>query len=523
MRKVKAFLPASVFLVVLLSIFLPGPAGVFAASGGTAPDLEEGIRQYQAENYEEAIEILGKYRRRDPASSLAAFFLGMAYKQANDVPAAEGHLRDAATLPPPVKQAPVELIDVLYQQGKLEEARQWIAVAEGNNLFPAKVAFLKGMIAAAEGRYQQAVEAFDQAKKLDAAYTQSADLQIGVCYMNMRKYDLAKQRFQTAITQDPLSDLGSFARRYQDLVEERSFLERPLRITIGLMAQYDNNILSEPTWNGFWYQRTGTDFWERDEKSFKYLTTARLDYVPILTGPFTFNASYAAAASFQEKYSTSYDLVANTISANPGFNFGRFMMVLAGNYTQVMKRNPSYQRYSENYTVGPLLRYMPAPNHVLEVSAGYAGKNYFEAVAQPQLWDQSSRGLDSYLSWYWMFGNSGGLLNLRYGFSTESANGAYFDNRGHRFTANFMTPKYWKIRAQLGGEMFLQEYQNPNATFDNVKRSDQTYTLTAGLYWDINRYLTIIAPQYMKTRVFSNIFLYDYDRDVYSVGLELRF
>jgi tetratricopeptide (TPR) repeat protein len=507
----------AVVLVVGLFFFLP------YAFCQTSPGLQEGIRQYQAENYEEAIEVLTKTRKQDPASSVAAFFLGMAYKQANDIPAAEPHLKDAAELPPPVREAPVELIDVLYRQGKLDEAKKWVAVAESNNIFPAKVSFLKGMIAAAEGQYQPAIEAFENAKKLDPAYTQSADLQIGVCYMNLRKYDMAKQRFQTAITQDPLSDLGSFARRYQDLVEERSFLERPLRVTIGVLGQYDTNVLSEPTWNEAWFKRTGVDFWARDEKSLKLLTTARLDYVPLLKGPFTFNASAAAAAGFQEKYATSYDLIANTFSANPGLIFGRFQINLAGNYTHVMKRNPSYTRYSENYSIGPLLRFLAAQNHIIELSAAYAGKNYFETIAQPELWDQSATGLDSYLSWYWMFGNGGGLLNLKYGFSHESARGAYFDNQGHRFTANFMSPKLWKVRAQAGGEIHLQNYQNANATYDNTKRSDQTYTVTAGLYWDINRHLTIIAPQYVKTRVFSNIFMYDYDRDVYSIGFELRF
>ena len=507
----------AVVLVLGLFFFLP------YAFCQTSPGLQEGIRQYQAENYEEAIEVLTKTRKQDPASSMAAFFLGMAYKQANDIPAAEPHLKDAAELTPPVREAPVELIDVYYREGRLDEAKKWVAVAESNNIFPAKISFLKGMIAVSEGQYQQAIDAFENAKKLDPAYTQSADLQIGVCYMNLRKYDMAKMRFQTAITQDPLSDLGSFARRYQDLVEERSFIERPLRVTIGALGQYDTNILSEPTWNETWFKKTGIDFWNRDEKSFKLLTTARLDYIPILTGPFTFNASYATAAGFQEKYATNYDLWANTISANPGVTFGRFQINLAGNYTHVMKRNPSYTRYSENYSIGPLLRFLAAQNHIIELSTAYAGKNYFETVTQPELWDQSSTGLDSYLSWYWMFGNGGGLLNLKYGFNHDTARGAYFDSQGHRFTANFMSPRYWKLRAQVGGEIYLQNYKNANATYDNTKRSDQTYTIMAGLYWDINRHLTIIAPQYVKTRVFSNIFMYDYDRDVYSIGFELRF
>jgi tetratricopeptide (TPR) repeat protein len=513
--KKQALLISFTALVLMIGFTFP------EAFAQAPSSLQEGIRQYQAENYEEAIDILTKIRRQEPGLSMAAFFLGMAYKQANDMAAAERNLRDASTLQPAVKEAAVELIDVLYQMGKLEEAKKWIGVAEKNDIFPAKIAFLKGMIFAAEGRYQPAIDAFEHSKKMDATYTQSADLQIGVCYMNLRKYDMAKQRFQTAITRDPLSDLGSFARRYQDLVEERSFLERPLRVTLGVMQQYDTNVLTEPSWNEVWRNRTGVDFWERDEKSFKTLSSLRLDYVPIFTGPFTFNASYAASSGFQEKYSTSYDMIAQTLSANPGLTFGRFMLNLAGNYTYIFKKSPGYSPYSENYSIGPLLRFLAAPNHILELSVAYAGKNYFEQVAQPELWNQSTTGLDSSLSWYWMFGD-GGLLNLKYSFNSDSAKGAYFDSRGNKFTANFMTPFIWKpLRLQIGGEYYLQGYLNANATYDNVKRNDQTYSGTAGLYWDINKNITLIM-QYVKTRVFSNIFMYDYNRDVYSIGIELR-
>lgn len=510
-------------LLCLSALFCLYFLGISDALCQSPPTLADGIKQYQSENYEEAIDILTKVRKLDPKSTMAAFFLGMAYKQTNNMAAAEQNLKDATISQPAIKEAAVELIDVLYQLGKLDEAKTWIGVAEKNNIFPAKIAFLKGMISSSEGKYQPAIEAFEQSKKLDPAYTQSADLQIGVCYVNLRKYDMAKARFQTAITQDPLSDLGSFARRYQDLVEERSFLERPLRVTLSALGQYDTNVLSQPTPNEYWKNRTGIDFWSQDKASSKLQTTARLDYVPILTGPFTFNASYAAAAGFQEKYSTSYDLIANTISANPGLAFGRFMVNLAGNYTHVMKRDPGYTRYSENYSVGPLFSFLAAPNHILEASAAYAGKNYFAAISQPELWDQSTTGLDSYLSWFWMFGNGGGLLNLKYGYTNDSARGAYFDNQGHRFTANFMTPLFWKpLRLQLGGDIYLQGYKNENATYDNVKRSDQTYTGTAGLYWDLSKNITLIT-QWVGTWVNSNIFIYDYSRHVFSAGFELRF
>jgi len=89
------------------------------------PTLQEGIEQYRQENYEEAIEILTKvWGEQEPQSPVAAFFLGMAYKQVMDYPQASVHLEAAVTLTPRVKEALLELADVMYQLGKLEEAKK---------------------------------------------------------------------------------------------------------------------------------------------------------------------------------------------------------------------------------------------------------------------------------------------------------------------------------------------------------------------------------------------------------------
>lgn len=226
---------------IVLFLFLP------PAFAQLSPTLQEGIRQYQQENYEEAIEIFTQLRQQEPASSQAAFFLGMAYKQVMDYAKASANLQDAVTLSPPIKEALVELIDTLYQTGKLDEAKKWVGVAEKEGISPARTAFLKGLILSKENNNREAVVAFEKSKQLDPAFTQAAEFQIGVCLIKDRKLDLAKARFQAVITHDPLSDLATFARQYQDMVEERLYLERPLHLTIGVFAGYDTNIVSKPT------------------------------------------------------------------------------------------------------------------------------------------------------------------------------------------------------------------------------------------------------------------------------------
>jgi len=140
--------------------------------------LKKGIEQYKEENYEEAVEILKKAREEDPASSTAAFFLGLAYKQVTDYPSAAVNLRDAVTLTPKIKEALVELIDVLLQLDELEEARQWIETAEKENIAPPKTAFLKGLLLKKEEKNLEAVKSFEKAKSLDKSLSQAAEFQI---------------------------------------------------------------------------------------------------------------------------------------------------------------------------------------------------------------------------------------------------------------------------------------------------------------------------------------------------------
>jgi tetratricopeptide (TPR) repeat protein len=533
----KTFLPF--LLTVLLLCFVPS-----AVLAQGPPALQQGIEQYKADNYEEALETFKKVRAENPASSEAAFWLGLTYKQMNNAAEALPNLEAATTLKPPVKEAVIELIDVLYQMGRIEEAKKWIAVAEQNNIYPAKTAFLKGMTLAKEGKHGEAVESFERSKKLDASYTSAADFQIGVSLMMERKFDKAQARFQAAITQDPLSDLAAYARRYSDIVEQRSFLERPLRFTVGVMGQYDTNFIQEPNAYVGVPQPLPGQIDIGKEYGYALATSARMDWVPALKGPWLFNAGVAVTSTLHERFiiaqngnvpSTNYDMFATSIYVAPGYDFGRAALNLSASYTSTLKRNPSYERYTDFYNIGPLFRVSltEAHNQLLEFYAGYAKKDYTNKF-NTQVWpyqdlinrdeeDQTGEGFNAYVSWFWLFRNTG-LLNLKYTYTKDHARGVNWDNEGHRFTANVIYPVWRALKLQLSGDAYLQDYDRPNtfAVFNGETRKDRTYTGTAGLTWEFNRYLSALV-QYTHIRAHSNLFLYDYTREIYAAGFELRF
>ena len=111
------------------------------AAADENPDLADGIRQYNLENYEEAITVLSTARQENLSSAMAAFFLGLSYKRSGDLRSAMPHFIDAATLKPPVKEAVVELIDGYRQLGMGKEAKVWIATAERENIYPGESRF----------------------------------------------------------------------------------------------------------------------------------------------------------------------------------------------------------------------------------------------------------------------------------------------------------------------------------------------------------------------------------------------
>lgn len=502
-------------LALVLTLFLQP-----SAFSQQSSSLQEGINQYRQENYEEAIGLLIKARQENPRSSVAAFFLGLAYKQVMDYPEAFKHLEDAVTLTPKIKEALVEVIDVALELNKLEEAKKWIGVAEEQGIARAKVAFLKGLMLSKEGKNMEAVESFEKAKSIDKTITQAADVQIAMCYLKERKLKKAKESFRAAVLKEPQTDLAGFARHYQDMVEERMFQERPFRFTLGVYGQYDTNMLQRWTENPLYPWKGG------DEKSGVLNSVFWVNYVPVLEGPWLFNAQYGLNSSLHQNNIHSHDSVSNSISVTPGYNFGRFSLNLAASYNLTLLRQPSYKKYLDTFSSGPLVRIALKENQLLELYGGYTHNDYcqhpYSAWTPPPdpAEDRSSKDLDTYISWVWLF-KKDAFLNLKYEYINQDTNGAYWANQGHKFSANLIYPLINRVKLQLSGEAYLQNFKNYHPVFQ-LFRQDKTYTLSGGFTWDFSKNASFVA-QYTRTRADSNAWAYDYTRDLYTGGIEYRF
>lgn len=490
-----------------------------AAIAWTAPvhagTLEEGIIQYRSENFEEALTLLQKARAEQPGSSVAAFYLGMAKKQAGDLPGAIKDLTDAATLNPPVLDAYLELADAWHVSGDEGKALEWADRAETAKVNPGRAAFLKGMILAGQGKADEAVESFEHAKRVDAKLSQSADFQMAIVMAGTRKFTRARDVLRAVVAADPNSEIASYAKEYEQSFARLLENYRPLHLAVGLNYMYDDNAISNPSNPGARAQ-IGNPTGERDHA---FVGALRIDYNPMPTDEMLFSAQYLVQSTKYGDTNTDQEnpsTVINSLTLVPGCTFGNSAVTIPFNYTHVLLRENKYQQL---FGVRPTWSWQVAPQHIVQGGISYTVRDMLISALSADerrdsvMWGASAGYVFSY--------DHGGMASVRYDYSFDDTNGANWQNRGHRFSLNGVVPVTERLKLNLSGEVSLQDYLNTNTTF-GVRRDDTTWLGSAGVSYNLTKDI-VLSAQYAHTTSDSNIKVYGYDRNTFTAGVEFGF
>jgi tetratricopeptide (TPR) repeat protein len=531
MKKCLAITFFSICLILLL--------GVNAQSESL---FEKGMKEFKAENYEEALDLFQQARKEDPKSSTAAFYLGLTYKIQENYKDSIPPLRDAVTLTPRIKEAVVELADSLYQTDNFKETLEWIAVGEREGIQPAKLQFLKGLTLAKEGKSAEAVQAFEKAKGLDGSLAQAVEFQIASAYVKDGRLKEARNRFQAAAMVDPKSDIAAFARDYEKIIDEKMERERPWRLSVGMGLKYDTNVVAKGSGpqvdeiSGHQDYAANLSFRVGYTAPFSFNTPFNLNMQYSLFAERYFNKSYTRADGSQGNLN-EYNTATNVISLTPGYNFSRYALTLPisyaftslqGDKTYDFLRDANWfwdTRYMQSFSATPTLRFMIGQNHIGEVSFGYMKKKYYDTDIHPEAIDErENRDGETFsggLGWMYLFKEGKGLFTLRYTYSDEKTDGDNWSNQEHRFSSTFLYPLAAKWKLQLSGDAAFADYVHTNAVFD-TRRTDEVYNGSVALIYEVFKNVDVLL-QYTYIRDKCNISIYDYERMVYTLGFEYRY
>ncbi len=474
-----------------------------------SPTLEKGIGQYKHENYDEAAVTLKKAREEDPKSTLAAYYLGLTYKQVQDYKEAIPNLRDAVTNPPKIKGALIELIDCLYQLNQLDEAKLWIAEAEKEGIRPAQTAFMKGLVLAKTGDGDGAIKAFEEAMALDKSMTQAADYQIGICCLKDKKYDRAKRAFEEVILIQPGSNMANYANEYMNAIEKQGEAKKPFRVSAGIAWQYDDNVVLLPSDSNLVTNIS-------DKGDSREVTTATADYELRANEKMTLLAHYGLYWAKQNDLGF-YDTVTNNFILQPTFYFKNSVLTIPSGYNHSLVNDKAYL---SNPVTTPIYNVMVGSHNMAQAFLRY---QYLDYLWAPIIPDENRDGSDfgGGVGWYYFYAKNKGFLNLRYGANRDWTEGANWNYIGNRATATLLVPVFDKLNWTVSGDMFLQGFTRSNSV-SHIYRKDQVYTLSTLLAYKFYKDSEIQA-QYTFVKDDSNISVYGYDRNITSIGVELKF
>ena len=497
------------FTISIVSLFLFPLSQSIAQTENLSPTLERGIGLYKHENYEEALPLLIKAREEEPQSTLAAYYLGLNYKQLQNYRQAIPHLRDAVTNIPKIKGALIELIDCLYNYDRLEEAKKWVKEAETEGIRPAQVSFLKGLVLIKEGKYEEAIVALEDAKARDKSMEQASDYQIGIAHLKAKEVDKAQDAFHDVVDILPSSNLAQYAQEYLDALSKQKEAFRPWKLSFTTAWQYDDNVVLKPEDSA-----AATNIADEADWRTVYNTqveyTHRFDERLALKGQYNFYYGKQNDLGF-------YDTMSHSILLQPGIYSADSLLAFptAYNHTLVDERS-----YLSNPSTGVLYNKLFGASQMGQGTLRY---NYKDFLWTPSISDEDRDGneISAGLGWFWFFAEKKGYWNLRYGYDNDWTKGQNWDYQGHRLNAAVLAPVTEKFNVSLAGSAFFQNFENTHTVY-GLKRDDDVYTasvLAAYQFYKDSEF----QLQYTYVKDNSNIDIYQYDRNIYSVGVQMKF
>lgn len=410
---------------------------------------------------------------------------------------------------PKIKGALIELVDSLYQLGQLDEAKTWIAEAEKEGIRPAQVAFLKGLVLLKDGNETDAIPAFENAKGLDKSMAQACDYQIGIAYLKGRRFDEAKNAFREVAILDPGSNMANFANQYMDALTKREEAMRPLKFSFGFAWQYDDNVILKPS-----DESLAANIADKGDSREVY--TAKAEYDHRFGDNFGIKGIYSLYWAKQNDLGF-YDVVSNNFMLQPSIYFQKSLLSFPSGYAHTIVND---KNYLSSPSTSAIYNFMVGGSNM---GQGFVKYQYRDYLWTPSTSDENRDGNDfgGGIGWYFFFAKNKGFINLRYALNKDWTEGNNWEYLGNRGTATVLIPVVDKLNLTVSSDVFLQDFSNSHTTY-NVYRKDRIYTLSSLIAYKFYKDSEIQA-QYTFVKDDSNISVYDYNRNIYSVGVEVKF
>lgn len=273
--------------------------------------------------------------------------------------------------------------------------------------------------------------------------------------------------------------------------------------------QYDDNVILKPS-----DAAVASDI--ANEEDTREVLTFKGEYNKKFTERLGLNMQYSLYFAKQNDLG-DYDVLSNSGIVMPALYFTNATFGVPVGYNRTIVGDKDYL---STISVNPLINFRLGTSQMGQLSGKYQNKNFLRSpIIADENRDSNEYGAGA--AWYLFFAKNEGFFSLRYDFNFDDTKGNNWEYLGHKGSATLLVPIFEKLKASVIGEAFLQDFENTHTIY-NIKREDKVYTVSTMLAYNFYKSAELqLSYTYIKDN--SNITVYDYDRNIYSAGLEVKF
>lgn len=501
-------------LIILLLAACVLCHGVSAASDEQYQYLVPAVDAHKAGDYLKAIEEFQKALSEHPEDHNIPFYIGLLYLRQNEPGKAAKYFKMTLEKDPGQMDARfnfgIALVQTQdYHKAILQLEEVYVKEPERDSL-----RHYLGIAYFQTQSYEKALYYFERAKTHDKNIETLALL-----YTEIAKQQLVQTREggseDKTITIDTAAMSVEQANILKKLLEKSGVGEKQgQRFNLELTAkvQYDDNVALLPDIDIFGSGQT-------NKKSLVEFLSLNAEYVFISSPTFEITAAYSIAQTIADSirgmdtqtHTASLDfLQKGTIGKMP------YNLRVTYAFDHLLLDN---QRFFQQHLIRPAFILTEGPIHVSVLQYTFRTKDYNET---PLFIEDKRDALNHEFGFvhYLKTADSRHYLKAGYLYETEAAKGDFRDYRGHKYIAGiqFTFPQKIRLNMDYGYEAIHYKNDSIFSILFGEKRKDREEEFTAILSKEFSKNLSV-SLEYLKNKNKSNIYIYDYVKNVYSAGV----
>ncbi|MBF0507080.1 MAG: tetratricopeptide repeat protein [Nitrospirae bacterium] len=508
-RRTKSLILMALLIITVIPLSI---CGAFAQST-EYQSFMSGLEHYKFGQYKEALEDFEKASVILPGNADISYFIGLTQLHLGDSEKAIENFKKSLDMKPSFTNAHFQLGIILVQKKDYQNAVSHLEYVYKEDPQREDLGYFLGFAYYQLGQYEKSLYYLEKVKTKNKNIASLTIYYKGLANQQLHKNSDAVAAYKDLIIKDPASPLAEPAKRLIETTEIEQLAKKRFNIEFTTKLQYDDNVLLIPTTNNV------INLNDKGKKSMIELLYLRGEYFLVKEPDLDLSASYAL-------YQTIADDIRRMDVQDHIFSVDLSKRGTIGSMSYDLRSGYSYDYLLSDYKYF-LQRHTVRPAFLLaenrnNLSVLQYTLQFKEFAGKPDFSEDNRDAVNHEVGLVHFIRSNDAKHYIKAGYfwDKDFAQGSDWSYAGNRLTTGLQYTFPKDIRFNLDYDYKWYHYDNTDFFF-GVNRMDIERTLNAVFSKDIGKNW-IVSLEYLRRRNSSNIDLYDYTKNLYSMGLSWR-